>query len=185
MTPTITLRQLRARGPCSSAEYGRVKRLLTKLSKLKGGCDAKFTAQDVVNSGLRLDDLIWITSIGSVKKAEVDRRLRMWKADCAALVLPAFECEYPDDDRPRKAIIATRKHARGRMTMTSKKTTSAAARAAFDARLVAASDAAKGAAWAAMNAARADGCTGEWSITWGQWIAAWVTDKRIEKKMAP
>lgn len=32
----------------------------------------------------------------------------LWAADCAERVLPTFETQHPDDDRPRKAIEAAR-----------------------------------------------------------------------------
>ena len=33
---------------------------------------------------------------------------RLWAIACAELVLPIFEAEYPDDDRPRLAIEAAK-----------------------------------------------------------------------------
>ena len=41
------------------------------------------------------------------------RLLAFWAADCAEHVLPYFEENYPEDDRPRKAIEAGRAWARG------------------------------------------------------------------------
>lgn len=38
--------------------------------------------------------------------------LAVWAADCAEHVLPYFEEEYPEDQRPRKAIEACRRWAR-------------------------------------------------------------------------
>ncbi|WP_236834097.1 putative immunity protein [Blastococcus sp. KM273129] len=43
--------------------------------------------------------------------------LALWAAACAEHVLPLFETERPDDDRPRAAIEATRAWARGAMRM--------------------------------------------------------------------
>jgi hypothetical protein len=40
-------------------------------------------------------------------KAE-QKILALWAADCAEHVLPFFEEKYPEDERPRKAIIACR-----------------------------------------------------------------------------
>jgi hypothetical protein len=46
--------------------------------------------------------------------SESDRRLvAAWAADCAERVLPLFESDAPDDDRPRDAIARTRAFARG------------------------------------------------------------------------
>lgn len=47
---------------------------------------------------------------------EADRRLAAaWAADCAERVLPLFEAEAPDDDRPRALIARTRAFARGEL----------------------------------------------------------------------
>ncbi|MFT4279778.1 putative immunity protein, partial [Microbacterium sp.] len=49
--------------------------------------------------------------------SEADRRLvAAWAADCAERVLPLFEAEAPDDDRPRDAIFRSRAFARGELT---------------------------------------------------------------------
>jgi len=40
---------------------------------------------------------------------------RLFAADCAEHVLPIFEKEHPNDDRPRKAIEAARKYANGKI----------------------------------------------------------------------
>jgi hypothetical protein len=48
--------------------------------------------------------------------SEVDRRLvAAWAADCAERVLPLFEAEAPDDDRPRVLIARARAFARGEL----------------------------------------------------------------------
>jgi len=48
--------------------------------------------------------------------SEADRRLvAAWAADCAERVLPLFESEAPDDDRPRAAIERARAYARGEL----------------------------------------------------------------------
>jgi len=41
------------------------------------------------------------------------RSQALWAANCAERVLPLFEEQYPDDNRPRKAIEAARAWARG------------------------------------------------------------------------
>jgi hypothetical protein len=47
---------------------------------------------------------------------DADRRLAAaWAADCAERVLPLFEAEAPDDDRPRALIARTRAFARGEL----------------------------------------------------------------------
>ena len=59
-----------------------------------------------------------------VRKARLTKRLKTWNArtqrlfacDCAERVLPIFEREYPDDDRPRQAIKIARRYAYGKAT---------------------------------------------------------------------
>lgn len=43
--------------------------------------------------------------------------LGLWAADCAEHVLPLFEAERPDDDRPRRALEAVRAWTRGELRM--------------------------------------------------------------------
>ena len=48
--------------------------------------------------------------------SEADRRtVAGWAADCAERVLPLFEAEAPDDDRPRDAIARARAFSRGEL----------------------------------------------------------------------
>ncbi|MBO9554954.1 putative immunity protein [Cellulomonas sp.] len=48
--------------------------------------------------------------------SEADRRtVAEWAADCAERVLPLFEAEAPDDDRPRDAIARARAFSRGEL----------------------------------------------------------------------
>jgi hypothetical protein len=74
------------------------------------------------------------------------RLLAAWAADCAEHVLDHFCSQYPDDDRPRRAIEQARAWSRGEISMTQ------AREAAY-----AAHDAAKVALGAAREAARAAG----------------------------
>ncbi|MFF2372473.1 putative immunity protein [Agromyces sp. NPDC058110] len=49
--------------------------------------------------------------------SESDRRLvAAWAADCADRVLPLFEAEAPDDDRPRDGIARARAFSRGELS---------------------------------------------------------------------
>jgi hypothetical protein len=82
-----------------------------------------------------------------------DRSLRLFAADCAEQVLPIFERVRPDDDRPRAAIDAARRFARGEITRGVRAAAGDAARAAAR---DAAWDAAAAAAWAAARAAAGD-----------------------------
>ncbi|BDO43704.1 putative immunity protein [Cellulomonas sp. NTE-D12] len=49
--------------------------------------------------------------------SEAERRtVAAWAADCAEHVLPIFEAEAPDDDRPRALVERTRAYARGELS---------------------------------------------------------------------
>jgi hypothetical protein len=74
------------------------------------------------------------------------RLLGLWAADCAEHVLPYFEENYSEDDRPRKALEAGRAWARGEIAC-------GKARAAAVAAHTAARAADEGAARAAARAA--------------------------------
>ena len=45
------------------------------------------------------------------------RLLASWAADCAEHVLPLFTAQYPEDDRPRRAIETARAWSRGEATV--------------------------------------------------------------------
>ena len=88
-----------------------------------------------------------------------DRTARLFAADCAEHVLPLFEAERPNDDRPRKAIEAARRFANGEATQEER----AAAEAAAGAAARAAAEAAAGTA--AWDAARAAARAAAWTAT--------------------
>jgi hypothetical protein len=82
--------------------------------------------------------------------SESDRRLvAAWAADCAERVLPLFEAEAPDDDRPRDAIVRARAFARGELDAAGEIRRRFVANRAAQA---VSSPAAKAAAWAAGQA---------------------------------
>ena len=58
------------------------------------------------------------------------RSLALWAADCAEHVLPFFEKNHPQDDRPRKALEAGRAWARGEMACGAARAAALAAHAA-------------------------------------------------------
>ncbi|SMG44707.1 putative immunity protein [Agreia pratensis] len=81
---------------------------------------------------------------------ESDRRLvAAWAADCAERVLPVFEAEAPDEDRPRDAIARSRAYARGELDTAGEIRRRLVANRAAQ---VVSSPAAKAAAWAAGQA---------------------------------
>jgi hypothetical protein len=63
--------------------------------------------------------------------ADADHHLlALWAAHCAEHVLPLFERERPDDDRPRRAIALVRAWTRGEVTMTESRNSAGHANAA-------------------------------------------------------
>lgn len=63
--------------------------------------------------------------------ANNDRKaLAVWAADCAEHVLPLFEKEHPQDDRPHRAIEAARAFARGEIRVGVARSAALAAHAA-------------------------------------------------------
>lgn len=90
-------------------------------------------------------------SLSAQTLSEPDRRLvAAWAADCAERVLPLFEAEAPDDERPRDAIVRSRAFARGELTAAGEiRRRLVAGRAAHSATTPAAMAAARAAAQAA------------------------------------
>jgi hypothetical protein len=115
-----------------------------------------------------------------------EQEQRFIAADFAERVLPLFEDQYPDDDRPRKAIDAARAYARGEIT---KEQIDAAGDAARDAAWAAAGagagDAARDAAWSAAGAGAAAGDAAGGAAREAAWDAeqAWQ-QQRIDEVVA-
>jgi hypothetical protein len=84
---------------------------------------------------------------------ELDWEPRLFAAACAEHVLPIFEKERPNDDRPRRAIKAARAYARGEIDAAAR---AAARAAAWDAARAAARAAAWDAAWDAERTWQAE-----------------------------
>jgi hypothetical protein len=81
------------------------------------------------------------------------RSLVLWATDCAEHVLPYFEEEHPEDNRPRNAIEAGRAWGRGEIAMSEARVAAFAAHAAArDADHAAARSAARTAGHAAHTA---------------------------------
>ena len=102
-----------------------------------------------------------------------ERTLRLFACRVAEDVLPLFEAEYPDDDRPRKAIETARRYARGEATGDELAVAWAAADATWAATWAAAKAAAWDAAWAAAAAAGA-----------AAWDAAWAAARAAARAAA-
>lgn len=140
-----------------------------------------------------------------VAAVNVERELRLFACDCAERALPLFELVYPQDQRPREAILVARRYADGQATYTE---LDAARVAAWDA----VGDAATAAAWdaagatartpaweaartAAWAASRADAWDAARAAPWAAsraaaWDAAWEAEtlwqtNRLEALLLP
>ena len=153
----LTYKEMMALKPCPEQAKA--------VTKLLGGAKTwngkKISAREAVKAGVSYSDLVWAASTQARNDKDVERRLRLWLADCAAHVLHIYEKDYPKDRRPRDAIVAGRAYARG-------ETTDAASAAAWDAASDA-RDAAWGAAWAAARDAEE-----KWQL---DRLVLWLSDK--------
>ena len=90
----------------------------------------------------------WMLWLDEKLNLLTDKQRRHFACDCAEAVLPIFENQCPNDDRPRKAIEVARRFANGKATDEERAAAWAAARdASRDAAGAAAGDAAWAAAW--------------------------------------
>ena len=105
----LTYKELVALDPCADRLNAATRRI---GGTWKWG-SRKVNAAEAVQAGMTLDDIVWVASALSRINPDVERRLRLWMADCAAHVLPIFEKVSPNDNRPRDAILAARAFARG------------------------------------------------------------------------
>lgn len=126
--PTLTYDQLKALSPCPKA--------FRRVTKLMGSARWETTAAYARRAGATFDDVRWAASAIARSNPDVERRVRLWLADCAAHVLKIYERGYPNDDRPRNAIIAARHFARGKIRAAASDAARAAARATQQARFV-------------------------------------------------
>lgn len=67
---------------------------------------------------------------GGLLEPKEHRLLALWAADCAEHALPLFSQEYPQDNRPQKAIEIARAWAKGKATVGEARAASVAAHAA-------------------------------------------------------
>ena len=139
-----TLNKIKSHSPCEDGW----KKLLNYLNKTEADDEVLELRTILESNGLY--DTLWAMRAVEDK----DKEIRLFAADCAELVLPIYEKQYPNDDRPRKAIQAARDYANG---LISAEELAAADAAAWDAAWDAASAAldAASAALDARDAARA------------------------------
>jgi len=140
-----TLNKIKEHSPCENGW----KQLLNYLGKTQAD-DEPLELRTILESN-GLDDAIWALRAVKGKHKEI----RLFAADCAELVIPIYEKQYPHDSRPRLAIQAAIDYANGLVSEKELAAAWAAARAAWAAAWAAASDAVRAAAWAAWVAASA------------------------------
>ena len=138
-----TLNKIKEHSPCEDGW----KKLLNYLGKTQAD-DEPLELRTILESN-GLDDTIWALRAVEGK----DKEIRLFAADCAELVLPIYEKNYPDDNRPHLAIQAARDYANGLITIEDLAAARWAAWAAWDTAWGTAGDAAYAAAWAAWDAA--------------------------------
>ena len=141
---TITFAKAKSEGACDVG--------YRKMGKHLGGI-TKYGLNTPVSIETILDVCGFGDAVWALIAINADRPLSLFAADCAERVLPIYEKEYPEDQRPRQAIEAARAFARGEISAAAR---AAAGTAAWDAARAAAGDAARAAAGAAArDAARA------------------------------
>ena len=174
MMPTTSFRLLHDAGACKE----RYRFLAKALGGIKAyGRDTPITLLQILDIN-GFDDALW--ALRACDDAETFSRLLA--CDYAEHVLPIFETQYPDDDRPRKAIAVSRRHAHGEATDAEL----SAAWAAWHAAGADARDAARAAgaaAWAAWHAAGAAGAAA-WHAAWAAGAAAWYAAEAAARDAA-
>ena len=136
-----TFRKLHEAGACTE----RYRFLAKALGGIKTyGKDTPITLLQILDIN-GLDDALWALRACD----DAANFSRLLACDYAEHVLHLFEAQCPGDDRPRKAIEVSRRHARGEAT-------EEALAAAWDAAMAAAWAAAGAAAWDAARAAAWD-----------------------------
>jgi hypothetical protein len=173
LNATVTLNAIRANRLCGDGWT----KLLRHLGKTKAD-DEPLPLLTILESN-GIDDALWCLR---ALPEEYEPACQMLACDFAEAVLPIFERDRPDDDRPRNAIETARRYARGEATReelaAAGATAGAAARAAaWDAAGAAASDAASDAAGAAAGAAAraaawATASAAAWDAARDAWAAA-------------
>ena len=105
MTIYTTLNEIREHSPCAAGWA----KLLKSLDKTCA--DGEPLALEHILDSNGLEDALW--ALRAVKGH--DKEIRLFACQCASLVLPIFEKQYPGDDRPRKAIEAAEAFALGQI----------------------------------------------------------------------
>ena len=173
-----TLNKIKSHSPCGLSQPKDIQKgwgkLLLHLNKTEAD-DEVLELRTILESN-GLSDTIWAMRAVEGK----DKEIRLFAADCAELVLHIFEKEYPNDDRPRKAIQAARDYANGLINAEELIAAAFAASAAWAAASAATAAgaaavwAAEAAAWDALHAARSARAVWDAKAAWYAWDAARV-----------
>ena len=122
---TTTFQILKESGACEEG----YKKLAKNLGGIrKYGKDKPIPLWNILKSN-GLDDVLWCSD-KTQQPEEAEKVFRLMAADFAESVLHIFEKEYPDDNRPRLAIKASRDYANGNIYDADRSAASADARAA-------------------------------------------------------
>lgn len=159
--PTTSFRLLHDAGACKE----RYRFLAKALGGIKAyGVNTPITLLQILDIN-GFDDALWALRACP----DSDTFARLLACDYAEHVLPIFKTQYPDDDRPRKAIAVSRRYARGEATdaeLSAARDAGDAARAAWYA--------ARAAAWAAAWAAARDAGDAAWATAW---VNVWAAER--------
>ena len=164
--PGLTLAEIRKLNPC----VDRMEALILCLEDIE---HRRITAAQAVEAGVPFADLVWIARAAARHDKDIERRLRLWMADCAARVLHIYEKHVPDDNRVRTAIETARQYARGEANTTA---WAAARNVAMDAARDTAWEAARDAAKSATKSVARDAA---WSAAWA---VGWNAARDAEEK---
>ena len=134
----VSFKTIMAWEPCDDFPEVRIKRLMR-------GRKALSVADILRMRSITHDDKLWAVLHNEFF---TDRELRLMACDFAERVLPMFEAEHPNDNRPRKAIEVSRRYSMGEAT---------------DEELGSARSVARCAAWCAMCVSRSAAGYAAWS----------------------
>lgn len=140
---TTTLAILREHQPCPE-RWGKLLRHLGKDYPT----DKPIDFSTIIESN-GLEDALWgLRGVMPEQEKDRDRLARLFACECAEAIISNFEKEYPEDKRPREALICARQFANGERSSAEM---GAARSAAWSAASSAASSAARSAAEAAQK----------------------------------
>ena len=184
----LTYEELRNLNPCPES--------MIRVTKLMGGAEKwngrKISAYEARAAGATFSDIVWAASAVAQNDKDVERRMRLWLADCAARVLPIFEKNVlTTRGQDKRSSLHAALRARGETDAAARDAARAAAmNAAWAAARAAAMNAARAAARAAArDAARAAARDAAWAAAWAAAMdaamnAAWAAARDAARDAA-